>query len=1102
MHLIAFCLRNPVKVAVGVLLSLLFGAISLTQMPVQLTPEVERPEIEISTRWPGASPQEIEREIVQEQEEQLKSVPGVVKTSSDSQLGVGRITLEFEVGSDMRDALVKVGNRLQQVKEYPPDADEPVITPSSSSDRPIAWLILKPLPERADIDITEYGRFTEDYVESRIERVPGVADAEVSGGREPELQVIIDPQQLAARQITIGDLRQALVAYNKDTSGGDFYEGKRRYVVRTRGQLTSPEQVEGVIVAHRDGAPVYLREVADARIGFKKPTTIVRRVGEPAVSVRVTRETGANVLSVLDGVQKAVDELNAGILKQNSLILRIAYDERSYIHSAIGLVNDNIYMGGLLTAAILFLFLRHWRSTLVICLSMPISIIGTFLLLALLGRTLNVISLAGLAFAVGMVVDNAVVVLENIHRRRHDLGEPAWDAALRGSQEVWGAVLAATLTTLVVYIPALFIRGEIGQLFRDIAIANSIAVTLSMIVAVTVIPVMANRFLQKDLSDGDAEAGPAEVAGAAGAGPFRPVFAAARGLFGLVWISECFVNAVVWASAKLQRRTLGSIVVVLTFVAASTVLSWLMMPGVEYLPEGNRNLVFASLLPPPGYNPDALVDLGKQIEDYVRPYWEVAPGSEGERKLGGGPAVSDMFFIGGDRRLFVGVRSADLMRGRELVDVVRRATSGLPGTMANVSQSSLFERGSTGGRTIDVEIAGPNLERLVELGARVRAKSLSLMSDAQVIPRPSLDLSSPEMHVVPRREQAAELGLSPVELGYWIDALTDGAYASDYWSGHDKIDLTIKASEQAMRHTQDLGQMSIATPTGQLVPVSSVANVELSSGPEQIHHRERLRAITIQVRPARTTTLEDAIHMIEDEIIAPLTESGELGGDYQIMLSGTADKLHAAWNAMKWNLLLALLVTYLLMAGLFESWTYPAIIMISVPPAAVGGFFGLWLLNRVLLMPRGMLQPLDILTMLGFVSLIGIVVDNAILVVHQALNHMRFEGMHYREAILESTRTRVRPIFMTTTTTIMGLVPLVVAPGAGSELYRGLGAVVLGGLAVSTLFTLVLVPVTFTLTLDIQQWFRGLAASGTKPSLSLDTEPIAIPTQVDVGSSG
>jgi HAE1 family hydrophobic/amphiphilic exporter-1 len=593
-----------------------------------------------------------------------------------------------------------------------------------------------------------------------------------------------------------------------------------------------------------------------------------------------------------------------------------------------------------------------------------------------------------------------------------------------------------------------------------------------MIVAVLVIPPLANRFLRHEMEDDIAEQR-FETGRNGRSLRHSRLWLAARGLFGLLWLSERFVESIVWLAARFQRRALAGVAVVLAFLAGSAGLSWLMMPGLEYLPEGNRNLVFASLLPPPGYNVEALTDVSKQLEDSIRPYWEVQPGSPEEKALGGGPAVSDMFFFGGDRRLFVGVRTADELRGRDLLPVVQKATQKIPGTMASVSQASLFERSSTGGRTIDVEINGPNLERLVDLGTHVRKRALELMPDAQAIPRPSLDLSGPEIHVVPRWEQAADLGLSARELGYAIDALTDGAYASDYWSGHDKIDLTIMAHDRFMQHTQDLSKMSIATPNGRLVPVDSVADVVLSSGPEQIHHRERMRAITIQVRPARTTPLETAIAMIRRDIMQPLAESGELSGGYQINLSGTADRLNAAWHAMKWNLALALFVTYLLMAGLFESWTYPAIIMISVPPAAVGGLFGLWLLNHALLAPRGAIQPLDILTMLGFISLIGIVVDNAILVVHQALNHMRLEGMHYRDAIIESTRTRIRPIFMTTTTTIVGLIPLVVAPGAGSELYRGLGAVVLGGLAISTLFTLILVPVVFTLTLDLQHWLRG-----------------------------
>jgi HAE1 family hydrophobic/amphiphilic exporter-1 len=366
----------------------------------------------------------------------------------------------------------------------------------------------------------------------------------------------------------------------------------------------------------------------------------------------------------------------------------------------------------------------------------------------------------------------------------------------------------------------------------------------------------------------------------------------------------------------------------------------------------------------------------------------------------------------------------------------------------------------------------------------------------QMIPRPSLDLSSPEVHVVPKWEQAADMGITASDLGYAVDALVDGAYATDYFVGGDKIDLSIIGQQRFAERTQDLESLPVSTPTGELVPLAAVADVSLSSGPEQINHRERQRAITIQVTPPLHVAIEDAMDRINNNVVAPLRESGRLGGQYQINLAGTADKLRATWSAVWFNLVLALLITYLLMAALFESWLYPFVIILSVPLGAVGGFAGLKLLNAYLyLFGVGAEQHLDVLTMLGFVILIGTVVNNPILIVHQALNHMRDDGMAMREAILESVRTRIRPIFMTTITTVFGLLPLVLFPGAGSELYRGLGSVVLGGLLVSTVFTLVLVPTLFSLTLEAKAALVQML--GRKPT-SAETPAVAHPSETPV----
>ncbi|MGA1617528.1 MAG: efflux RND transporter permease subunit [Pirellulales bacterium] len=1085
MNLIAACVANPVKAAVGVLLLTLFGGLALLTMPVQLTPEVQIPTILAETRWPGASPQEIEQEIIQPLEEQLRSVEGLTKLSSTSGNGLGSVDLEFGIGTDMDQALVKINTRLQQIRDWPIDADRPTLKTSSSSSRPIAWLILgqaapdpallekaarehpahadtlnrirnarsanlalyrlqkliAEAPELADlappdIDVTTMRRMAEDDIESRLERVPGVSGADLVGGREDELQVIVDPQLLAARRLTIDDLRQALANQNQDTSGGDFWEGKRRYIVRTIGQFRSPEQVEGVIITRRDGKPVYVRDVARVRLGMKKATGVVRRVGSSSIAVRVTRDQNANVLETMRQLRRVAADIDQNLLAPRGLSLALVYDETTYIDSAIGLVQNNIVVGGLLTVMTLLLFLRTVRPTLIVAVAIPVSIIGTFLLLSVFGRTLNVISLAGMAFAVGMLVDNAVVVLENIdtHWRR---GVDRKTAAIQGAGEVWGAVLASTLTTVAVFLPVLFVKEEAGQLFGDIALAISAAVVLSLIVSVLVVPVAASVLL-KQRADPTASA------------TKRPDVATRLG--------RLFSKTLLGFDQFLLARPFRQLVASVAIIGAAIFTTWTMLPKVEYLPEGNRNLVFGILLPPPGYNLDELIRLGERVEERLISYWDVDPDTP-EAAARDAPVLSDFFFVARDRSVFIGLRSVDPLAASQLVPLIRRVASDLPGTIAVAKQSSLFEQGIGSGRSIDIEITGPQLEKLVQLGGMVMGKLQEVTPGSQNLPKPSLDLSNPEVQLVPRLEQSADMRLDTRQLGYMVDCLVDGGYATDYFLGSDRIDLVIKGEDRFVRRTQDVRNLPVITPGGQLVPLDSVAEVlEYSSGPEQILHRERERAITVQVSPPPTMPLEEAQERIEREIVAPLEASGELTGGFRITLGGTADKLRATWDALWFNLALAGLITYLLMAALFESWFYPAIIIAAVPLGSVGGLVGLALLNTVG-QPFGIFQPLDVLTMLGFVILIGTVVNNPILIVDRTLQLVRGGDISASEAILEAVAGRIRPIFMTTMTTLLGLLPLVLIPGAGSELYRGLGAVLLGGLLVSTVVTLVLVPV-------------------------------------------
>jgi HAE1 family hydrophobic/amphiphilic exporter-1 len=535
-------------------------------------------------------------------------------------------------------------------------------------------------------------------------------------------------------------------------------------------------------------------------------------------------------------------------------------------------------------------------------------------------------------------------------------------------------------------------------------------------------------------------------------------------------------------------------------VAVSLVLSWVLLPKVEYLPNGNRNLVIAIVIPPPGYNLNQLTKMGEVVEQALQPYWDVDANSPELDKLPY-PAVEDFFYVARNRQVFVGVRAMDGERSAELVPLIQSFADKLPGTILVAKQASLFEQGLTAGRTVEIEITGPEIHHLVDLGGEIfgmlkgGGPKPGLMPDAQIRPNPSLDLKSPEVRVIPKWDQAADMGVSAADLGYAVDTMIDGAYATDYYSGGDRIDLRIMIDTKFEQTSQHLASIPVSTPSGQLVPLAAVANIEFSSGPEQINHRTRQRAVTLEVTPPPQMPLEAAMDMINAEIIQKFQASGRLDGGYRLSLAGTADKLRSTWASLKWNLLLAVLLTYLLMAATFESWLYPFVVILTVPLGAIGGFAGLWILNWYVY------QPLDVLTMLGFIMLVGTVVNNPILIVEQSLVHMRVDGMGTRQAILESVRNRIRPIFMTTLGGLVGLLPLVVAPGAGSELYRGIGAVLLGGLLLSTALTLVFVPALLGLTMEAREkvWaFFRRSAESQQPATDSLRRPAAARTLQEV----
>jgi HAE1 family hydrophobic/amphiphilic exporter-1 len=1019
MDIVEYGLKKPVTVAVAVILVVTFGLIGLNKLPVQLTPDVETPKITVQTVWNGATPFEIEKEIIEKQEETLKGLQGLTKMESSSYNSFGEVTLSFELETVVEDALLRVSNKLNEVANYPDNADKPLIEAAGANNSPIIWMVVKPKKDNPE-SITHYMTFFEDNIRQHFERIKGVGSMFIFGGTEDQLHVTLDMEKMAQNKITINQLSGIIQQANTTTSAGVLGIGRKNYRIRTIGQFQSPADALDVVVYDDGLKRVYLRDIATIEKDYKKESSAVLHNGEQIMVVGLRKETGANVLEMSDRVEEEINRLNEHILAEKGLYIELVYDQRSYINTAIDLVKRNVLIGAFLAVVVLLSFLRSVRTTLTTAVAIPISVIGTFIFLWLAGRNLNVVSLAGISFAVGMLVDNSIVVLENIDRHRK-LGKSAYDAALDGAKEVWGAVFASTATTVAVFLPVIFMQEEAGQLFRDIAIAITFSIMISLAVSVTVIPTLINLLYKNS--------------------KIKEKNRLQRSYLG-PWL----VSGLMTVSHFCLKNIFTRLLTVTLFTSMSVCLIYILKPPAEYLPQGNRNLILNILIPPPGYSVDKFREMGAEIYDEAKPYFA-------EDGKDGFPKIKQMFFVGADRFTLFGAMSEHETRAGELIPLFSRIMNAIPGIFGVSIQTGIFEQGLGQGRTVEVNISGENIENIAGSAMTLFGAVKQKIQGAQVRPIPSLETSYPEIQVIPNKEKLAANGLSEKDLGTYVDILMDGRRIDDYSpEGIKKIDLVLKGSDKEFDSPENILQATIVNNFGDLIKVGDVADLKYSQSMPQINHLERKRTITLQVTPPDDLPLQTAIEIIENDLVQPLTAAGKLK-DVTITIGGNADKLVETGEALKWNLLLALLITYLLLAALFENFFYPLIILFTVPLAAAGGFAGLTVVNALITR-----QGFDVLAMLGFIILIGTVVNNAILIVHQSLNNVRYNGLVGLEGISDAVQTRIRPIFMSATTSVLAMTPLVVSTGSGSELYRGLGSILLGGLAVSTMFTLFVIP--------------------------------------------
>ena len=1042
---IKLAIKQPIAVAALVFLIIAFGLVALQKIPIQMTPDIDKPILQVRVSWPGASPEDVEREVVTRLEVAVSSLSGVENVESDSRFGSGRVTLTYSVGQDMDIALIQLLSKVSAIDGLPYEAKRPTVRTSNSDDSPISRLAMVKLPNSEIDDLASLGDFVEFEIIEKLSRIEGISEITFRGGEKKELKVAIDTQKLAEFSISISSVLDSLRASSAQVTAGEIIEGKRTYSLRAEAISYTPETAKNIILRSEvgsDGIPVNvkLEDVAKVYMSYKKPTSFRRMNGQDAITFAVIREPDSNVVKIIDNLKVEIEKLNKGILADNGLVLKNVYDETVYINAAIDLVQQNILIGGILAVCILMLFLRSFRPTFIIMLAIPVSVVGTFVAISWLGLSVNVISLAGLAFAVGMVVDASIVSQENIYRLRQS-GMSSMMASYQGARQVWAPILGSALTTVVVFIPILLIQLPIGQLFRDIGIAISVSVLISVFISVTLIPTIASRLLDKDISERKNKFSIA----------FLDTFASR--------FARLIQEYAIWSTKSLK---LGLSVVMGLIITASLSIFYF-LPPLDYLPDGNRNFVFARIMVPPGYNKEATIDISRAMEKAAKPLWEAK--SDGPY---GKPKIDRFFFVAYSGGAFAGAATEDPKRVKEILPVLTKPIRSQPGARAFAQQASLFGRSVGGARVIKLEITGPSLDLIQPTAQKVIRsvrKEFPPSAGHQVRSVPQMGAGSPQVMINPIPEKLANIGMSAREFAQSLDVFNDGVRVTEIPFEGRLIDLVLTSDKANVSKIDNLKDLPLITKTGELVRLSQVAEIKIIGVPQQIKRLSGRRVITLQLRPHESISLEDAVLKLQDLVVNPIEK--DIPDRVSINLSGAASELERTWVAMKNNVMIALFVIFLLLAILMKSFVLPIVIMVTVPIAGAGGILALVILNKF--QP----QPLDMLTMLGFIILAGIVVNNSILMVEQTLWHIRNEGIKISEAITEATRNRIRPIFMSTLTSLFGLIPLVVFPGSGSELYRGIGTVVFGGLATSAILTLLMVPPLLAVALKTQKLKLG-----------------------------
>jgi len=1014
MKLVEIATRRRVAISMAAVTLVLFGLIALKDLKVNLLPDLSYPTLTVRTEYRGAAPEEIETLLTRPVEEAVGVVKNVGSVKSVSRAGQSDVILEFAWGTNMDRAGLDVREKLE-VLQLPLEASRPLLLRFNPATDPIMRFgLISASSEEASLKALR--RYADEEIKKLLEPVEGVAAVKISGGLEDEIQIEIDQRKMAQLNLSLDMLSARLAAENVNVSAGRLEEGAQRYLVRTINQFGSIEEFGGLIIAPGEARPVYLRDIANVRAGYSEREAIIRLNGQEAVEVAIYKEGDANTVHVARGVSERIESLSEDL--PQGMSMEKVDDQSIFIDRAISEVVTAAILGGLLAILVIFLFLRNIWFTFTIALSIPVSIIATFFLMGQAGISLNIMSLGGIALATGLLVDNAIVVLENISRYRAQ-GEGLVNAAIKGASEVGGAVIAATLTTIAVFLPLAFVDGVAGQLFRDQALTVTFALAISLAVAVTLIPMMASARGHKSLTRARDNSG-------------------ASSRFGS-WFSARYGRMLNWAlTHRFLTLAASSVLLVFAVLMLSTV-------GTELVPQLDQGRFNVTLEATPG----------TPLEETDR------IGGELQRMAAGDPNVATIYGVAGSgnridanptesgeniaRMLVVMNPEASAGDQQRVIRDLRTRARDTAGLDANFSAPELLSFD----KPLEIEIQGYDLDSLRTASNEVlrRLRHSDRFADVES----SLERGHPEIQIFFDQERAAALGLTVKEISDQVVGKIRGQVATRYSWRDRKIDVLVRLSEEERQSIASVRELIVNPQSEHPVPLSSVAEIRVAEGPAEIRRGNQERMALVQANLAHGdlgSAVEEAETLLADM---------QLPYGLSMNITGQSEEMEASFKSLMFALGLAVFLVYLVMAAQFESLLHPFVILFSIPLAAVGVALALWLTDT----------SLSVIVFIGLIMLAGIVVNNAIVLL-DLINQLRERGMDRISAIREGARLRLRPIMMTTLTTVLGLLPMALGLGEGSEMRTPMAITVIGGLLTSTMLTLLVVPVMYSL-LDRRQ---------------------------------